>query len=161
MNAFILRIPVYKPGCPSFQPRLVPPLVVLNNTFGGHIYDSAIRRWMLGGVLICLNELNTPGNFGNIVHQDNGLPSTVHDFSITLYGAAVRPHSLPSISLSLHSWRLLILPISGIAFRFGPSDAKCKLSVTSSKDLFSSKDNPTKTRTRTIVGVIPWPGRRY
>ena len=28
----------------SVQPRLAPPLVDLNNTFGGRGYDSAIKR---------------------------------------------------------------------------------------------------------------------
>ena len=142
---------------PRFQPRLAPPLVVLNNTFGGRGYDSAIKRWILGGVSICLNEPKAPGNFKNMVHQDNGLP-TISVISLLCMMLPFDPtawiSSFPSISLSLPSWRL-ILPISGIEFGLGPSDAKCKLPVTSSKDLFLSKDNPIDTRTRIMVGAIP------
>ena len=148
---------------PRFQPRPAPPLVILNNTFGGHGYDSAINRWILGGVSICLNEPNAPGKFRNIVHQDNELP-TISVISLLCMMLPFDPtawiSSLPSISLSLHSWRL-ILPISGFEFELRPSGANHRLSVTSSKDLFSSKDNPIDTRTRIMVGAIPSPGRRY
>ena len=76
----------------SFQPlaRLAPPLVVLNNTSGGRGYDSAIKRWILGDVSTCFNERNAPGNFRNIVHQDNGLP-TISVIWLFCIGAAVRP----------------------------------------------------------------------
>ena len=142
---------------PRFQSRLAPPLVVLNNKFGGRWYDSAIKRWILGGVSICLKEPNAPGKFKNIVHQEYGLP-TISVISLLCVMLPFEPtawtSSPPSISLSLHSWRL-ILPNSGSEFGLGPSGAKHKLSVTSSKDLFSSKDNPIDTRTRIMVGAIP------
>ena len=149
---------------PRFQSWLAPPLVVLNNTFGRRGYDSAIKRWILpGGFSICLSEPNAPGKFKNIVHQDNGLPTISVIWLLCMmlpFDPTAWISSPSSISLSLHSWRL-ILPISGFEFGLGLSDAKHKLSETSSKDLFSSKDNPIDTRTRTMVGVIPYPNRRY
>ena len=66
----------------SLQPRVAPPLVVLYNTFGGHGYDLAIKRWILGGFDFL--ERNAPENFRNtIVQKAMGcLPSPWFDYLV-------------------------------------------------------------------------------
>ena len=78
----------------SFQPRLAPPLVVLNNTFGGRGYNLAIKRWILGGVSICINERNVPGKFRKYYSSSRQWAAYHLRDLIFLYGAAVRPDNL-------------------------------------------------------------------
>ena len=62
---------------------------------------------------------------------------------------------------SLLSWPwggILLLPIRRSVFGSLGGLLKRKLAVVSLKDSLSSKDNPIETRTKIIVGAMPWSG---